>query len=162
MIPLLTLSRTREIQADFGHGLEVRQDGRHKAVGAPRAREFTGRFHVAGESEGANLKVKVAAGFVNGREATWNGRPLGEMALEDYITGAGPYVCLRITVDAAGKAESMEAVCSPTIGGRERVWLHPLALFSQYGKVAQLAWHDYKHSARALSGGRWAHFMVAA
>jgi hypothetical protein len=166
MIPLLAVSRSREIKAEFGHGLEVKRDRHRSVVAAPRPRELTGRFFVQGESQGGELHVTVSPGLVNAQEPLWSGRKLSELALEDMISGPGPYVCVKIRIvdlsSGRSKIESLEIVCSPTFGGRGLEYLHPLAIFTDFGKVAQLAYHDYQHTARALAAGRWAHFLLPA
>lgn len=178
MIPFFLLPRkAKQIHVDAGEGVAVRKiSGRNLLSIRRRPRElFEGSWWVT-LNDG---KVAVGRGYVNGMEPTIGGVPIGGV-MPDGTSVAQPlinhsggvaYVCLRITPDAAtGKiqAESDPRLTSDVtveIGGAAgqgraagASWFYPLAIISEFGKIAQLAYFDISYKAYKKRGEEeWLH-----
>lgn len=178
MIPLLLIPRpAKPVHVDAGTGMAVRKvAGRHLlSLRRQRGERFEGSWWVTVDSSGPALKITVDRGYVNSLEPTIGGVPIGGVMPDGEPAAGGQpsltysggmaWVCLKITPDAAGKinakssaepklTEDVTVEIVGPISGKSagRSWYYPLALLSQYGKVAQMAFFDISYKAYKKSG----------
>jgi hypothetical protein len=130
------------------------------------------------------LIVTVGRGTVNGYEPIVSGRPISGTGADGRLLQGGQpeisgalefdkyyrcYVCIKIKVDrATGKMASPPAEDDLTIviskGTRlghsygNEYWLHPIATFSKFGVLAQVAYFDFMHYTS--NEGRYHYFAA--
>jgi hypothetical protein len=161
MLPIMLIKRSVKVKAVFPEDLITSSvetpGGFAYSVSQNLPFENVGRFYVSGTVTGVQIKGFISPGFVNGKEAMNGGAPL---SVNPYVSGAGPYVCLKLTPAIALGDIKAEVLCKSGFGVEEDDYYHPLAFFRETGKVAQFAYFDYtyKPSRRA---GRWIHHIVA-
>lgn len=153
MLPAILLKQVKKQKASFSEDLRVTEikspDGYRYTISSQRGHEKGGRFYVTGKVSDGSITGLVSVGAVNGQEVKNGDKTLSE---NPRISGAGPYVCLKLTPNPI----TAEVVCNATFGANGENYFHPLALFKKTGKVAQFAYFDYVYKP-VYRAGKWIH-----
>lgn len=163
MMPLVVMRREKNRTASFPEQMKVNsittRDGIHYGVSLEFDSEASGRFFVSGTTKDGEINGKISLGLINGIEPKNGGAIISE---KPEIKGSGPYVCLKLTAsEGGGNAVGPEIVCQGTYGSSGNIHFHPLAIFKDTGKIAQLAYTDYRWTARKVDG-KWQHYVTIA
>lgn len=160
MMPLVIIRRETNRIASFPEQMKVNSvptmDGIHYGIALEFDTEAAGRFFVSGTAKNGQIDGKISSGLVNGIEPKNGGT---EISKKPEIKGPTPYVCLKLS--AGDDKAPPEIVCQATFGTVGNIYYHPLAIFKDTGKIAQLAYADYRWTAKQV-GGKWRHFVTVA
>jgi len=173
MLPLITLRKQKNLTADFGDYFNVSTYKSHSgivysALGPPEF-EPKGRFFVSANTDNGELDGYISIGYVNGLEPENDGQ---RISINSKINGMLPgYVCLKLKAPFGGgrpasggePATCGEVVVQGTFGVDGEYYFHPIAKFTQNGKVAQCVNSDIFYKAyRKNPSLTWIHTITAA
>jgi hypothetical protein len=134
---------------------------------------FEGAWAVSGgfsqSKSSRRISISVGRGTVNGYEPIINGSPVSGIGADGKMMKGGPptlsadaefdkygrcYVCIKVKVDPkTGNMKtppteddlSIKITSKPKLEEDESYWLHPIAVFTEDGRMGQVAYFDYLH-----------------